>query len=313
MANSPASTRVVRVGTRGSALARRQTELVIEQLRACAPDVAFSVDVIRTAGDASQGSDANQFEGQGVFVRAIEEALLHGDIDLAVHSSKDMPSSLPSGLTIGAFPQRSDPRDVLVSRQGWRLADLPARARVGTGSPRRRALLLDLRPDLEIVPIRGNVDTRVRRAREDLDATVVAAAGLVRLGREDEVAEYLDPARFIPAIGQGILALEVRADDEWLLALTGAIDDAASRTCAIAERATAIRVGAGCLSAIGAYAQIEGAELRLDAFLASEGELRRTAARGSVDDARGIGEQAGDWLMDHLTLGDRAGEPETGE
>jgi hydroxymethylbilane synthase len=242
--------------------------MVVEALTQQHPETQCEVVVIRTAGDETADRDDNQFEGQGVFVRRLEEALLNGSIDLAVHSFKDLPSRSTPGLTLAALPPREDARDVLVARAGRTLATLRAGARVGTGSPRRRALLLDLRPDIEVIPIRGNVDTRLRRATNDLDGVVLAAAGLRRLGRDAEATDALDPAAFIPAVGQGILAVQTRADDARVIALVQDLDDPTTRACALAERAVALAVDATCNLAFGAYAQLSGDELTLDAFIA---------------------------------------------
>ena len=291
--------RRIRVGTRGSALARRQTELVIGWLRGRHPDVEFVVEIIRTAGDVDQDRALSQFDSQGVFVHAIEQALRDGRIDVAVHSSKDMPSELPPGLEL-IFPPREDPRDALVSREGVKLTDLPTGARIGTGSPRRRALLLYLRPDLEVVPIRGNVDTRVHHAHEgDLDGVVVAAAGMRRLGRQDQIAELLPPDLFIPAVGQGILAVELRSDDRATRELCSVLDDAPTRAAAEAERQVAITVGAGCQTAIGAYAEVRDGELSLSAFLALNDEhLIWAALSGPAPRAQEIGRGVGRQLVE---------------
>ncbi len=289
------STGVLRIGSRGSLLALRQTNLVLEALTRQHPEAQCEVVIIRTAGDETADKDNSQFEGQGVFVRRIEEALLVGAIDVAVHSFKDLPSRTTPGLTLAALPPREDPRDALIARGGKTLASLRAGARLGTGSPRRRALLLDLRPDIEVVPIRGNVDTRLRRATSDLDAVVLAAAGLRRLGREAEATNPLDPATFVPAVGQGILAIQTRVDDTRVLELVEGLDDPATRACATAERAVAIAVDATCNLAFGAYAQLVNGELILDAFIAPAGgdPLIRVSDFGSVAAPERIGARVG--------------------
>lgn len=273
----------------------RQTQLVIAALRRCAPSIRCQVVVIRTHGDELGGHGIAPTDGQGLFVRRIEEALLAGTIDAAVHSFKDLPSLTPPGLRLAALPPREDPRDALVSRHGLRLSQLPPRARVGTSSPRRRALLRALRPDLEIVPLRGNVDTRLRRASTEFDAIVVAAAGLRRLERSDEATELLDPSVFVPAVGQGILAIEVRDDDERTVALTAPLDDPTTRACASAERAAARAVGASCDLPFGAYARTRGPVLTVDAFVARADTepLLRVQAEGPLEDAERIGAEVG--------------------
>ncbi len=268
MSRATASTAVLRIGSRGSPLALRQTNLVIDTLARRHPGMQCEVVVIRTHGDEFAEQANSQFEGQGVFVRRIEEALLAGTIDVAVHSFKDLPSRMAPGLILAALPPREDPRDVLVARSGLTLAALPTASRIGTGSPRRRALLQSLRPDVEVVPIRGNVDTRLRRVTSDLDAVVLAAAGLRRLGRNGEATEMLDPAVFVPAVGQGILAIQARADDVRVGELLAPLDDPPTRVCALAERAVAVAVDASCDLAFGAYAHLSGNELQLSAFVA---------------------------------------------
>jgi len=193
------TTAPVRIGTRGSELARTQATIVGDALAQKHSGLVYELVVVHTEGDEKSATELSHFEGQGVFVRRIERALLDGEIDVAVHSFKDMPSAPTPGLTVAAFPEREDPRDALASRQGLSLNELPAGAVVGTGSPRRQALVRELRPDLVVRGVRGNVDTRLLRAREgEVDAVVVAAAGLRRLGREREATELLDPARFVP-------------------------------------------------------------------------------------------------------------------
>src|SRR5581483_7290785 len=225
----------------------------------------------------------------------IEAALLDGRIDLAVHSFKDLPSSSPDALTIAAFLPREDPRDALVSRSAS-LASLPDGATVGTGSARRQALIRDVRPRLDLRPIRGNVDTRLGRvARGDLDAVVVAAAGLARLERSDAATEILDPATFIPSPGQGILAVQARRDDPSVYELAHALDDPETRVCAQAERSVAVAVDAGCQTPFGAYAKIQDGEISVSAFLAPDGVggIVRRAITGSREDALEIGGAVG--------------------
>ena len=202
------SDRVIRIGTRGSALARVQTEEVVAVLRSAWPGIRIEVVPILPDGDRRKAAPLQSL-GRGTFVKGFEEPLLEGDIDLAVHSAKDMPSTLPESLTIIAYPRRNDPRDVIVNRWGARFDDLPRGARLGTSSPRRAGQLLSARPDIEVVPIRGNVDTRIGRVGEDgYDGVVLAAAGLERLGRGGEISDLLDPNLCVPDAGQGALAVE---------------------------------------------------------------------------------------------------------
>ena len=229
-------------------------------------------------------------------MRQIESALLEERIDLAVHSFKDMPSTSTAGLHVGAFLPRADPSDVLVSGSHRRLAELRAGPTIGTGSPRRAALLRTMRPDAEIVALRGNVDTRLRRvATGEVDAVVLALAGLQRLGREGEVSEILDPMDFTPAVGQGILAVQIRSEDRRLADLLGPLDDAATRVCASAERAVALTIRASCHTPLGAYARLSNGQMELAAVLApgDSATLLRACDRGDPADATAIGERTG--------------------
>lgn len=250
----------VRIGTRASTLALTQTGHVADALARLG---GFDVEIVhvRTDGDRLTGSLAT-LGGTGVFVTALRDALLDGRCDVAVHSLKDLPTGSADGLVLGAVPPREDPRDVLCAREGWTLATLPPGARVGTGSPRRAAQLRAARPDLDVVDIRGNVDTRLRRvAPDDLDAVVLARAGLARLGRLDAVTQELDPAVMTSAAGQGALAVEVRAGatDPQLAAALAALDDPASRLAVAAERALLGHLEAGCAAPVGALARLDAA------------------------------------------------------
>ena len=260
---------VVRVGTRSSALARLQTDIVLDLLRPLYPDLEFQVVTVTTHGDANQSAPLAGM-GLGVFVKEIEQQLLDGRLDMAVHSLKDMPTLLPDGLALAALLPREDPRDVLVNRFGCRLEDLPQGALIGTSSPRRQSQLLSRRPDLTVVPIRGNVETRLRKSEgEECDGAILAAAGLLRLGLGDRVTEYLSPQSFVPPPGQGILAVETRADDDRVAGILRAVDHAATRYAATAERAFLERLGGGCQVPVGAYAQSDGDLMNLTVFLGS--------------------------------------------
>lgn len=250
----------VRIGTRASTLALTQTGHVADALARLG---GFDVEIVhvRTEGDRLTGSLAT-LGGTGVFVTALRDALLDERCDVAVHSLKDLPTGPADGLVLGAVPPREDPRDVLCAREGWTLDTLPPGARVGTGSPRRAAQLRAARPDLDVVDIRGNVDTRLRRvAPGDLDAVVLARAGLARLGRLDAVTQALDPAVMTSAAGQGALAVEVRAGvtDPQLAAALAALDDPASRLAVAAERALLGHLEAGCAAPVGALARLDAA------------------------------------------------------
>jgi hydroxymethylbilane synthase len=258
--------RTLRLGTRRSALAMTQAETVADALRADGHDVHL-VEVV-TEGDRSAAA-LTDMGGTGVFVAELRQRLLDADIDLAVHSLKDLPTAEAPGLVVAAIPTRADPRDALVSRDNLGLAELPAGTVVGTGSPRRVAQLRASGLGLSVVPIRGNVDTRLRRVHEgEVDAVVLAAAGLARLGRLDEAAEVLDPAQMLPAPGQGALAVECRADDESLrTTLSTLLDDEASRTTATAERLVLARLEAGCTAPVGALADVAEGDDGLEIYL----------------------------------------------
>ena len=260
---------VVRVGTRASALARLQTDIVLERLRPLYPDLAFQIVTVTTHGDANQAAPLAGM-GLGVFVKEIEQQLLDGRLDMAVHSLKDMPTLLPEGLALSALLPREDPRDVLVNVFDCPLEKLPHGARIGTSSPRRRSQLLSRRADLDVVPIRGNVETRLRKAGgEECEGAILAAAGLLRLGLRDRVTEYLSPQSFVPPPGQGILAVETRADDSRMTGILRAIDHAATRYAATAERAFLERLGGGCQVPVGAFAQSDSDLMNLTVFLGS--------------------------------------------
>src|SRR5215475_2368958 len=232
----PRSTLVL--GTRGSKLAVHQSEWVQARLKEVAPQVAVTLRRIRTSGDMILDVPLAKIGGKGLFVKEIEEALLSGEIDLAVHSMKDVPTVLPEGLAILCVPQREDPRDALISRDGRPFKDLPLGARIGTSSLRRQSQLLHARPDLTIVMLRGNLDTRLRKLREgQFDAIVLAAAGLRRLAWANEITEYLAPQISLPAIGQGALGIEGRRDDLFVHSLLSSLNHAPSETAVLAERA----------------------------------------------------------------------------
>lgn len=275
------------VGTRGSALALAQTELVCAALRRAHPGLGVRVERITTTGDMRTDVPLSQL-GRGIFVTEIETALRERRIDVAVHSAKDMPSVLSGDMAIAAFLPRADARDVLVSPHGG-LLDLPRHARVGTSSPRRTCLLRTLRPDAHPLDVRGNVDTRLRKLRSgEYDALILAAAGLIRLGRAQEITEWLDPDRMIPSVGQGALALETRADDRDVIALLRVLDHADTRAAVTAERAFLAELGAGCRAAAGAYAVVEGGALEMSAVIGTpDGTNVRTRRR---QDARLAGD-----------------------
>ena len=295
-----ASRLTITVGTRGSRLALRQTELVVALLRAQDPDVQIEIKQIKTQGDRDQRASLMTIGGQGVFVKELEAAILAGDVDVAVHSLKDVPAEIASGLTLAAFPERADPRDALVSADGKTLAELPAGARIGTGSRRRAVQLLALRSDIEPVDIRGNVDTRIRKVDEgEYHAAVLAQAGLERLGVAERASQVFDAEELLPAVGQGALVVEARAGDAAVLDLLESISHTATRLACETERAFMARLGGGCQLPFGAYAEIEGDSLRLRGFVADdEGRrLLRGELRMPVKEAGSAGKQLAERLL----------------
>lgn len=282
---------MLRIATRGSALARWQAERIGSLL---ADDVEYVL--VSTTGDRDQQSELHAIGGQGVFTKEVQQAVLDGNADLAVHSAKDLPAVTPEGLVLGAVPERADPRDALV---GNTLSELPTGARVGTGSVRRRAQLAALRPDLAFGPLRGNIETRLRKREEQgYDAVVVAFAALERLGLAADATEVLDPAVLLPQVGQGALAVECREDDERARAALRAIDDVEVHRCVGAERAFLRELGGGCDLPCGALAWLDGNRIVLDALLARlDGHVvLRTRVAG--DNARDVGETAARDLLD---------------
>jgi len=260
----------LRVGTRASRLALWQTDHVIDQLRQQRPGLDVERVPITTLGDRVTTVALSKIGDKGIFTRELEEGLRTGAIDLAVHSLKDLPTEPPADLAIGAVLERDDPRDVLVAGPGATLASLPAGARIGTSSLRRRAQLAATRPDLEIVDIRGNVPTRLEKVwRGDVDAVLLAFAGLRRLGLASHVSEILDPAEMLPAPGQGALAVQMRKDDDRLATLLASLEHAPTRLVTTAERALLGFLEGGCQIPVGAFAQFEGSTLQLLAIVAS--------------------------------------------
>ena len=284
----------VRVGSRGSGLALRQTEAVIAALRALHPSTDFVVETISSAGDEQPNAPLESL-GIGIFTTAIEAALAEGRIDLAVHSLKDLPTRTTPGLTVVPVLEREDPRDALVDRWGVTLLDLPEGARIGTSSPRRTAQLRHGRGDVRFLPIRGNVETRLEKAAgPDYDGTVLAAAGVRRLGLESKVSEYLSPHVCTPAPGQAALAAQVRSEDDDLLEAVRALVHGPTEAAVEAERALLRAAGGGCQLPIGALAEVDGDSLRLFATVTpiDGSQSFRVEVTGLVDDPEVAGRAA---------------------
>lgn len=299
------------VGTRASTLARRQTELVVAALQAAWPGLTVAIREFSTSGDRDTSRPLPEIGGKGLFTADLADALSEGAIGLAVHSLKDLPIAGAPGtaarstpLCIGAVPPREDARDALISRHGVGLADLPACPRIGTSSPRRAAQLMAVRPDAQIVPLRGNVDTRLRKSStSDYDAIVLAAAGLARLGLVDRVTQYLPFELMLPAPGQGALAVQCRADDRLALDLLAPLHDPATEAAVTAERAFLAAVGGGCCAPVGAYAEQDRGDaymLHLAALVASPDGLQivRVAAEGACREAELLGARLAGMALD---------------
>lgn len=281
------------VGTRGSNLALVQTNWVVEQLKKANPGVEFEVKIIKTKGDLIKDLPLDKIGDKGLFVKEIEKSLLDGEIDMAVHSMKDMPSYLPEGLKFAHSPKREDPRDALIFKEGYKsIEDLPKGARIGTGSKRRKYQLLKHRPDLEIVPIRGNIETRIKKIEtENLDGVVLAASGLRRAGLDDKIDYYIPTDIMLPAPAQGILALEIREDDKETEKIIDSIKDDITKIQIDAERGFLIGVNGSCHIPMGAYCEIEGEKITLTG-LYGDGEGKKIVVQsqtGTLADAPKIG------------------------
>ncbi|WP_026961144.1 hydroxymethylbilane synthase [Alicyclobacillus herbarius] len=291
--------RTIRVASRRSRLALTQTQWVIDKLKSALPDVEFEVVPVVTKGDRVLDVSLTKIGGKGLFVSEVEQTLLERRADFAVHSLKDVPAELASGLVIAAMPAREDPSDALLSRDGTPLDMLPARARIGTSSLRRAAQLRELRPDVEIVTLRGNIDTRLKRLQEgDYDAIVLAAAGLSRMGWSQFVTERLPVERFIPAVGQGILAIECREDDTELREWLRTVADVNTEFAATAERAFLARLGGSCQVPMGAFARLtEHGEWRMTGMVAGPDGQPLLRSEQSGRDPRELGLRVAEDLL----------------
>lgn len=288
------------IGTRASRLARAQAGYVARRVERLIPGVSCRLEVVETRGDRDRNSSLESLGGTGVFVSGLERALQGGLVDCCVHSMKDLPSTLPRGLRVGAVPPRADAADVLVTCSDATLSELDAGASVATGSPRRRLQLLELRPDLRVLPARGNVDTRLELvSRGEVDAVVLAAAGLARLNRLEEATERFSVDQMVPAPGQGALCVEIREGDERALEVCDALDDVAAHAAVDAERLVMARLGAGCSWPLGVFARAGGdGRCRVDAYLGSvdAGRSARVRRTGACTDLRDVAVAVADEL-----------------
>ncbi len=282
----------LRVGTRGSKLALTQSEWIKGKIEAQHPDVQVELVRVKTTGDKIVDAPLNKIGGKGLFVKEIEEALLSDRIDLAVHSMKDVPAALPEGLILTTFPEREDPRDAFVSTKYDGLEQLPQGARVGTGSLRRSAQLLHIRSDLELMPMRGNVDTRLQKLEAgEYEAIILAASGLRRLGLKDRISQALGVEQILPAIGQGALGLEVRRDDEETICRIHFLNHKETEITVKAERAFLTELEGGCQVPLAAFCRMENGQLRLEGMVAEldGSKVLRDQMRGEVSEAEEMG------------------------
>ncbi|MGB2690904.1 MAG: hydroxymethylbilane synthase [Thermodesulfobacteriota bacterium] len=293
--------RSIRIGTRGSKLALWQANHVSNLLSTSNPELKIEIQIIKTTGDSVIDSPLSEIGGKGVFVKEIEEALLSDNIDIAVHSMKDVPTILPEGLAIKAVAERHDPRDALVSNIGLPLAELPEGTRIGTGSLRRGAQILHHFPNLQILSIRGNVDTRIRKLKEsgEFDAIVLAVAGLERMGLGEEITEVISADIMLPAPGQGIVAIESRADDQETTDILRAINHTQTQIAAISERAFLYRLGGDCNVPVGCNARLNDNLISLSGIISSpDGKvLLKKDISGSIEEAQQLGEQLADMML----------------
>jgi hydroxymethylbilane synthase len=292
------------IGSRGSKLALTQANIAKTQIQLLNPSLQVSIEVIKTSGDV-KNDPLSVIGGKGVFTKELEEALLAGRIDLAVHSLKDLPTVIPTGLTIAAICKREDPRDALILPRGKSVASigtLRKGARVGTSSPRRLAQLKNMRPDLQIIDLRGNVDTRLRKLDEgQYDALLLACAGLRRLGLDDRITVALATQEMLPAVGQGALGIEVRADDESTTSIVAKLDHKFTRLACLAERSLLRALGGGCLLPIAAHAVVRDKRIRLEGLVADrEGrQIVRRRLNGPLTEPEELGIRLADELLEH--------------
>jgi len=291
--------KTIRIGTRGSQLALWQANHIKDCIETFFPKINVDIISISTKGDRITDRPLSMVGGKGLFVKEIETALLNNGIDLAVHSMKDMPGVLPEGLVIGAIPERENPFDVMISREGKMLADYPANARIGTSSLRRGSQLKAARPDLEILSIRGNLDTRIKKLKAgEYDAIVLAAAGLRRLGQENEITQYLDETLMVPAVGQGALCVETRKDDKGIAPVMEKLNHGPTQICVTGERAFLKQIEGSCHIPVACYGEIKGKQVILTALVASE-DGREVIKRQTACPLDSSADSIMDTIVDH--------------
>ena len=291
----------IKIGTRGSKLALTQANFVAEKIKKIMPETDIEISVIKTSGDIMQDISLLKIGGKGVFVKEIEDALLSNIIDLAVHSMKDVPTEIPAGLEFAAILQREDARDILASRDNRKIEQMPKGARIGTGSLRRSVQVLDILPDAVIVPLRGNLDTRLRKIEtENLAGVIVAAAGMKRMGLIQRITQFLPVELMLPAVGQGALGLEVRTGDNELKKILAKINHAPTNTEIAAERAFLRYLGGGCRLPIAALGKLEGDKLSLEGLVASpQGSgIIRDKVKGTVFEAEELGKKLAEMILE---------------
>ena len=293
--------RKIKNGSRGSPLALWQANWIKDQLESRNPDIPVEIVIIKTSGDKIQDVPLAKIGGKGLFVKELEEALLRKDVDFAVHSMKDMPIKFPFALCIASVTKRENPFDALISRNNIKLNDLPKGAKIGTGSLRRASQLLHYRPDLNLIPLRGNVETRIKKLEtEGLDAIILATSGLIRLGCGDKISEIISPEILLPAMGQGAVGIEARKHDVDNQILLADMDDENTHLALDAERAVVTQLEGGCNVPIGAFATIEGNEMTLRGLVASlDGKtLYKKELKGDKVNAVALGNEMGNALLD---------------
>lgn len=291
----------IKIGTRGSKLALTQANFVADSLKKTASGVTAEICIIKTSGDIMQDVSLLKIGGKGVFVQEIEDALLSGTIDLAVHSMKDVPTEIPAGLTFAAIIQREDVRDILVSKNNTKMEFMPRGARIGTGSMRRSAQLLAILPDLTIVSLRGNLETRLKKIEtENLHGVILAAAGMKRMGFAEKISQYLPVETMLPAVGQGALGLEIRDSDDELKKILVKINHVPTYTEVTSERSFLRHLGGGCRLPIAALGKVEGDKLLLEGLVAAPqgSSIIRDKVQGSVFEAEELGKQLAEMILE---------------